>query len=146
MLEQLAAATDRRTALEKGAGAAGGLGFALLLLGAARRPGIDAGRRGRRPARAGPGRRPGDHRRGRLRLLQPVRQGAVRRRRRSPARRSGRASCWPGRSLVGAREMRALGVESAYSLVELVGEERAFADPAGALAELAERVARTWSR
>ena len=45
-----------------------------------------------------------------------------------------------------AREMRALGIESAYSLVDLVGEERAFADPSGALAELAERTARTWSR
>ncbi len=40
--------------------------------------------------------------------------------------------------------MRALGVEAAYSVVERVGEERAFADPAGALADLAERVARTW--
>ena len=51
-----------------------------------------------------------------------------------------------GQVLVGSREMRALGVESAYSLVDLVGEERAFADPAGALADLAARVARTWSR
>ena len=75
-----------------------------------------------------------------------VRQGAVRRRAGRRARRCGRAWRWPARSLVGAREMRALGVESAYSLVDLVGEERAFADPAGALAELAERVARTWSR
>ena len=41
VLEALAAATDRRTALEKGAGAAGGLGFALLLLGATRTPGFD---------------------------------------------------------------------------------------------------------
>src|SRR3954454_2715245 len=41
LLEELAAATDRRTALVKGSGAAGGLGFALLLLGAARRPGFD---------------------------------------------------------------------------------------------------------
>ena len=41
VLEGLAAATDRRTSLEKGAGAAGGLGFALLLLGAERRPGFD---------------------------------------------------------------------------------------------------------
>jgi glycerate kinase len=47
---------------------------------------------------------------------------------------------------VGAREMRALGIESAYSLVDLVGEERAFEDPAGSLTRLAERVARTWSR
>ena len=51
-----------------------------------------------------------------------------------------------GRVLVGAREMRALGVESAYSLVDMVGEERALGDPAGALADVAERVARTWSR
>ena len=51
-----------------------------------------------------------------------------------------------GQVLVGSREMRALGIESAYSLVDLVGEERAFADPAGALADLGERVARTWSR
>ena len=34
-----------------------------------------------------------------------------------------------GQVLVGSREMRALGIESAYSLVDLVGEERAFADP-----------------
>ena len=47
--------------------------------------------------------------------------------------------------LVGSREMRALGVESAYSLVEMVGEERAFGDPAGALSEVAGRVARSWS-
>jgi glycerate 2-kinase len=39
-----------------------------------------------------------------------------------------------------------MGVESAYALVDLVGEERAFADPAGSLADLAERVARTWAR
>jgi glycerate kinase len=51
-----------------------------------------------------------------------------------------------GKVLVGAREMRALGVESAYSLVDLVGEERAFGEAAAALAELAARTARTWSR
>ena len=51
-----------------------------------------------------------------------------------------------GQVLVGAREMRALGVESAYSLVEMVGEERALGEPAAALAEVAARVARTWSR
>ena len=51
-----------------------------------------------------------------------------------------------GQVLVGSREMRALGIESAYSLVDLVGEEQAFADPAGSLSRLAERVARTWSR
>ena len=51
-----------------------------------------------------------------------------------------------GQVLVGSREMRALGVESAYSVVDLVGEEASFADPAGSLARLAERTARTWSR
>ena len=39
-LEQYAAALDRRLSLEKGAGAAGGLGYALLVLGATREPGI----------------------------------------------------------------------------------------------------------
>jgi glycerate kinase len=42
--------------------------------------------------------------------------------------------------------MRALGIESAYSLVDLVGEQRALADPSGSLVLLAARVARTWSR
>jgi glycerate kinase len=42
--------------------------------------------------------------------------------------------------------MRALGVESAYATVDPVGEEASFADPAGSLAALAERVARTWTR
>ena len=58
VLEQLAAATDRRTALEKGAGAAGGLGFASA---AARRTTpvrLRRRRRGRRPGRAGAHRRP----------------------------------------------------------------------------------------
>jgi glycerate kinase len=50
-----------------------------------------------------------------------------------------------GKVLVGSREMRALGVESAYAVVDLVGEERSFGDPAGSLAALAERVARSWS-
>ncbi len=40
-----------------------------------------------------------------------------------------------GQVLVGSREMRALGVESAYSMVELLGEERSFGAPAEALAE-----------
>ena len=51
-----------------------------------------------------------------------------------------------GQVLVGSREMRALGIEAAYSVVDRVGEERAFAEPAAALADLAERVARTWGK
>ena len=52
-----------------------------------------------------------------------------------------------GQVLVGSREMRALGIESAYSLVDLVGEERAFAEPGGRRwPSWPPRVARTWSR
>ncbi|MGN6131959.1 MAG: glycerate kinase family protein, partial [Nocardioidaceae bacterium] len=40
-LERLAAATDKKVARGVGAGAAGGLGFALFLLGATRRPGVE---------------------------------------------------------------------------------------------------------
>jgi glycerate kinase len=145
VLEELAAATDRRTALEKGAGAAGGLGYGLLMVGAVREPGIAvvADAVGL-PARAreadlvitGEGAFDFSSRAGKVPYGVALVAGeAVR-----------PCIVLAGQSLVGAREMRALGVESAYSLVELVGKERAFADPAGALADLAERVARTWSR
>lgn len=144
-LEELAAATDRRVALDKGAGAAGGLGFALLLLGARREPGIELVARALRlPERA------------RAADLVLTGEGAF-----DYSSRGGKvpygvaeiagAALRPcvvlaGQVHVGSREMRALGVESAYSLVDVVGEARAFADPAGALSDLAERVARTWSR
>ncbi len=51
-----------------------------------------------------------------------------------------------GEVLVGSRELRANGIESAYSLVETVGRDEAFARPDESLATLAARVARTWSR
>jgi glycerate kinase len=144
-LEELARATDRRTALAKGAGAAGGLGFALLLLGATRAPGIDVVSEA-------------------VGLLDKARrsdlvitaEGAF-----DFSSRSGKvpygvavvaaAALQPcialaGQVLVGSREMRALGVEAAYSVVDLVGEQASFADPAGSLAALAERTARSWSR
>ncbi len=145
LLEAYAAATDRRTSLAKGAGAAGGLGFALLALGASREPGIDVVAGAVRLA----------ERAGAVDLV-VTGEGSF-----DFSSRSGKVPygvamiaaealrpcvALAGQVLVGSREMRALGVESAYSLVELVGEERAFADPAGALADLAERVARTWSR
>jgi glycerate kinase len=144
-LEELALATDRRASLAEGAGAAGGLGFALLLLGATREPGIGLVARALRLAE-----------RSRTADLVVTGEGAF-----DYSSRGGKvpygvaeiagAALRPcvvlaGQVHVGSREMRALGVESAYSLVDAVGEERAFADPAGALADLAERVARTWSR
>ncbi|QBR94167.1 glycerate kinase [Nocardioides euryhalodurans] len=144
LLEDWAAATDRRTALAKGAGAAGGLGFALFLLGATREPGIDlvAGAVDL-------------HRRAREADLVVTGEGAF-----DFSSRSGKVPygvaavaaealrpcvALAGQVLVGSREMRALGIESAYSLVDMVGEERAFGDPSGALADVAARVARSWS-
>lgn len=145
ILDDFAALTDRRLALEKGAGAAGGLGFALLLLGGTRESGIGL------VARA-----VGLADRARKADLVVTGEGSF-----DFSSRSGKVPygvaeianeavrpcvALAGQVLVGSREMRALGVESAYSLVEAFGEERAFADPHGALADLAERVARTWSR
>ncbi|MGI9155286.1 MAG: glycerate kinase family protein [Marmoricola sp.] len=143
-LEELGVATDRRTAAQKGAGAAGGIGFALLLLGATREPGVDlvAGAVGLAEAM-----RSAD--------LVVTGEGAF-----DFSSRSGKVPygvaqlaipalvpciALAGEVLVGLREMRTLGIESAYSLVELVGKESAFGDPAGSLATLAERVARSWS-
>lgn len=145
LLERLADAIDKRTARAKGAGAAGGLGFGLLLLGAERVPGIDV------VAEA-----VGLPRRARHADLVVTGEGAF-----DFSSRSGKVPygvaaiaaealqpciALAGQVLVGSREMRALGVESAYSMVDLVGEEASYADPAGSLAALAERTARTWSR
>ena len=144
-LEKFAMATDRRTSLEKGAGAAGGIGFALLALGATREPGVALVARHVRLAE-----------RARQADLVITGEGAF-----DFSSRSGKVPygvaeiaaealrpcvALAGQVLVGSREMRALGIESAYALVDLVGEERAFADPSGSLAALAERTARTWSR
>ena len=145
LLEAFAAVTGRRTALEKGAGAAGGLGFALLLLGAERRPGFDlVAEAVRLEARArqadlvitGEGAFDFSSRSGKVPYgVATVAAEAVR-----------PCVALAGRVLVGSREMRALGIESAHSLVDLVGEERALGEPAGSLAALAARVARSWSR
>jgi glycerate kinase len=144
-LEQYAAAVDRRLALEKGAGAAGGLGYALLALGATRAPGValvaDVVRLAERARRSdlvvtGEGAFDFSSRAGKVpHGVATVAEEALR-----------PCVVLAGKVLVGSREMRALGIESAYSLVDLVGEERAFADAAAALAELAARTARTWSR
>jgi glycerate kinase len=144
-LQGFAEATDRKLAAEKGAGAAGGLGFAMMLLGGTRRPGVSLVAEAVGLAEKVSG---AD--------LVVTGEGAF-----DFSSRSGKVPygvaevaaehlvpciALAGQVLVGSREMRALGVESAYSLVELVGEERALGAPAEALAELATRTARTWSR
>ncbi|WP_203335362.1 glycerate kinase family protein [Nocardioides limicola] len=144
VLEAFAVRTDRRTSLEPGAGAAGGLGFALLLLGAERRAGVDlvadavglADRAGDADlVLTGEGAFDFSSRSGKV----PYGVAKV------AADRLRPCVALAGRVLVGSREMRALGIESAYAMVDLVGEERSMSDPHGALADLAARVARTWS-
>lgn len=144
-LQTFAELTDRKVAAQKGAGAAGGIGFGLLLLGAARVPGVDlvseavdlpGALRGADLVITGEGAFDFSSRSGKVPY--GVAQAAT-------------AALVPcialaGQVLVGSREMRALGIEAAYSVVDRVGEERAFGAPAAALAELAERVARTWGR
>ena len=144
-LEAFAAATGRRTALEPGAGAAGGLGFALLLLGGGRVPGVgmvadalDLAARARAAdlVVTGEGAMDFSSRSGKVpHGVAEVAVGAVR-----------PCIALAGQVHLGSRELRTLGIESAYAVADLVGEERALAEPAAALADLAARVARTWSR
>jgi glycerate 2-kinase len=144
VLEHFAACTDRRLALDKGAGAAGGLGFGLMLLGATRQPGIDlVSDLVDLPARArladliitGEGAFDFSSSSGKV----PYGVAAIAANALSPC------IALAGQVHIGSREMRALGIEAAYSLVDLVGEERSMLDSAAALSELGYRTARTWS-
>ena len=47
---------------------------------------------------------------------------------------------------LGRREWQSIGVHGVYSLVDMVGETEAFANAASALSDALERVARTWGR
>jgi glycerate kinase len=145
LLQTFAEQTDRKLAAQKGAGAAGGIGFALLLLGADRVPGVDvvaeavdlAGAlAGADLAITGEGAFDFSSRSGK------VPYGVAQ------ASTTALVPCiaLAGQVMVGSREMRALGIEAAYSIVDRVGEERAFAAPSESLSDLAERVARTWGR
>lgn len=135
---------DRKAAAAKGAGAGGGVGFALLLLGASRVPGIAtvadsiglSGRmRGADLVITGEGAFDFSTRAGK------VPHGV--------AELAGEALvpciALAGRVMIGSREMRALGIESAYSMSELIGEEESFDHASASLEKLAHRVARTWS-
>jgi glycerate kinase len=139
------APAQRRPADAPGAGAGGGLGFAIGCLGGGRQPAIDlvAETIGLAPAAAGCdlvltgegtydfASRSGSVVHGVAQVAQAALRPCV---------------VLAGQVLVGGREMRAMGVESAYAVVDVVGEQAALARPAESLATLAERVARTWGR
>lgn len=139
-----AAPSERRAADAKGAGAAGGLGFALLLLGASRVSGIElvaeSTKLAEQAARndlvvTGEGTFDYSSRAGKV--VYGVAQAAA-------------AAARPcivlaGNVSVGSRETRAMGVESAYSMVDMVGQTQSLREPHTSLVGLAERVARTWS-
>lgn len=139
------APAQRRLADEAGAGAGGGLGFGLLALGAHRVPGVRLVAEAVGLAHAAGGcdlvltgegcfdfsSRAGKVVHGVAQVAQEALRPCV---------------VLAGRVLVGSREMRALGIESAYDMVESVGERAALDEPARSLAVLAERTAGTWSR
>ncbi|HET6167061.1 MAG TPA: glycerate kinase [Marmoricola sp.] len=144
-LQRFAELTDRKLASSPGAGAAGGIGYALLLLGATRQPGVDlvaeavglgAQLSGADLVVTGEGAFDFSSRSGKV----PYGVAQV------AAHSLVPCIALAGQVLVGSREMRALGIEAAYSVVEMLGEERALATPADALADAAERVSRTWGR
>ena len=140
------AGPDRRMVAIPGAGAAGGLGFGLVLLGARLVPGAtlvaDAVGLAERLARSDlvvTGEGTFD--------WQSLHGKAVA----EVARLAGRAGVpaivLAGQSTVGRREWSANGISGVYPLAERPAEVAAsLADPAGTLTARAARVARTWSR
>lgn len=135
---------ERRVADAKGAGAAGGLGFALMLLGGTVVSGIDlvadaVGLTTQAAAHdlvvSGEGRYDFSSRAGKVVFgVAAVAAAAAR-----------PCIVLAGQVVVGSREMRAMGVESAYAVSDAVGVEASLSEPFRHLADLAERVARTWS-
>jgi len=138
-----ASATDGAVAVKGGAGAGGGIGFALLLLGATRVPGaqlaLDAVRLADRAAAAdllltGEGAFDWQSLRGKV-VAGVARVGQD----------SGRPTVvLAGRVEVGKRQLSNAGIDSAYGIVDLPSSERGH-NAADELAALAARVARTWS-
>ena len=127
-----------------GAGAAGGLGAALFVLGATVRPGIalvqEAVGLDERVARAdlvvtGEGRFDSQS------LVGKVVSGVAR----TAGEHAVPCVVLAGDVQLGRREAAAAGVEQAWSLVDLVGADRAMGDAGPALAELAAHVAGQWS-
>lgn len=139
------AAAPRRWSALPGAGASGGLGFALAVLGARLLPGAgvvaDAVGLAGEVARAdivvtGEGRFDWQSLRGKV----PATVAAV------AAERGVPVVVLAGQVTIGRREWGAAGISGAYAVAERPADvAAALADPAGTLAARAERVARTWS-
>jgi glycerate 2-kinase len=139
-------ADGKDPAVALGAGAGGGLGFALLHLGAQRVPGLDTVRAAiRLPERiaqadlviTGEGTFDWSSLRGKVvsGVAGMAQSHAV------------PTVVLAGQVMVGRREFGAIGVESAYSMADEAGSvEEAMAQAADQLSALAQRVARTWSR
>jgi glycerate kinase len=141
-----AAGVPQRMVATPGAGAAGGLGFGLMLLGGVRSSGIDAvadavGLTGRIAAAdlvvTGEGRLDWQSLQGKVIAGVAARGLEV----------GVPVIALAGQVEVGRRELLNLGIESAYPLARTPEQVRlAMADPAGTLADRAARVARTWTR
>jgi glycerate kinase len=130
---------------QKGAGAAGGLGFALFLLGGRREPGFTtvADAVGLPGLIAdvdvvvtGEGTLDWQSMNGKVVSRVAALAGAAMR----------PVIVLAGEVHVGNRELRANGIEAAYSLVEMAGAGASWDRPRETLAAVAERVAKTWSR
>jgi glycerate 2-kinase len=144
-LTRFAHLADRSVADRRGAGAAGGLGYAIMLLGGSREAGFGTVAEAVGLAAAvgaadlvltGEGKLDWQSMSGKVvsglaELTGPAMRPCI---------------ALAGDVQVGSRELRANGIEAAYSLVEMVGRDRAFAEPADSLAEVATRVAKTWGR
>jgi glycerate kinase len=127
-----------------GAGAAGGLGFAILALGGSRISGGSVVAEATGLAEAigkadlvltGEGSFDGQSLRGKV--VSGVAAAA--------AEEAVPCVVVAGRTSVGRREAAAAGVESAYALVDEVGLEAALGDPSESLATVCSRVARAWN-
>jgi glycerate 2-kinase len=129
-----------------GAGAGGGLGYGLMLLGATRTSGVAtvlAAVRLEDRAREADLLLTGEGCFDATSLQGKVPRGVA-----WVAQRAARPCVvLAGRVLVGRREFAAAGIDAAYSVEELAGSvDAARTDPARRLADLAERVARSWVR
>jgi len=136
--------SERRLAEMPGAGAAGGLGFGILAAGGAVVRGVDLVAEAVGLSKACSehdlvltGEGTFDHTSRTGKVVYGVAQAA--------AEAARPCVVLAGQVTVGARESRAMGVDAAYAMADLVGVEAAMAEPAEALARLAQRTARTWS-